>query len=323
MVIFLRYVKLFTEIMPVQTAKEKVDLPPTVDQEVEDFLEFMVVEKNASPQTVTNYRFALKEYRIRSVAFNDWESCTSEDFKVYLFECMKRELARSTIRLHFAAIRSFYRFLTRRRGLKVNPLLDVQLPKVGRSLPLILTLKQVEELLVLPFKVQQPRQAPKWTAARDAAILEVFYSSGLRLAELAALDLSHFDFFNETIRVMGKGSKERVVPLGSHALVALQKYRAVAKVTEGPLFLSKSRARISARGVSNIVKKYTKLAGLPVGVSPHKLRHSFATHLLDNGADLRSVQILLGHESLSTTQIYTHVSAERLKKSYEMAHPRA
>jgi len=205
----------------------------------------------------------------------------------------------------------------------VNPLLDVQLPKAERGLPLVLTLKQVEDLLALPFNVQQPRQAPSWTAARDASILEVFYSTGLRLAELAALELSHFDFFNETIRVKGKGSKDRIVPLGSHALNALNKYCDLAKVKEGPLFISKARKRISTRSISNIVKKYTNLAGLPIGVSPHKLRHSFATHLLDNGADLRSVQTLLGHESLSTTQIYTHVSTDRLKKSYQKAHPRA
>ena len=236
---------------------------------------------------------------------------------------MKRELARATIRLHFAALRSFYKFLTRRKGLTVNPLLDVQLPKAERKLPLVLTLKQVEELLALPFNVKQPKQAPSWAAARDAAVLEVFYSTGLRLAELASLDVSDFDFFNETIRVVGKGNKERVTPLGSHALAALQKYRGEAKITEGALFLSKSKKRISARGISNIVKKYTELAGLPVGASPHKLRHSFATHLLDNGADLRSVQTLLGHASLSTTQIYTHVSTERLKKVYDTAHPRA
>ncbi len=294
-----------------------------VDPLTGDFLEFMAVEKNASPRTLTNYAFALDEYRVRSANFKDWQSCTADDFRLYLFECMKRELARSTIRLHFAALRSFYKFLTRRKNLKVNPLLEVQLPKAERKLPLVLTIRQVEELLGLPFKVEQPKQAPSWSAARDAAILEVFYSTGLRLAELAGLDVGSFDFFNETIRVIGKGSKERIVPLGSHALAALQKYRGEAKVSAGALFLSKSRSRISARGVSNIVKKYTALAGLPVGVSPHKLRHSFATHLLDNGADLRSVQTLLGHASLSTTQIYTHVSTERLKKVYDMAHPRA
>jgi site-specific recombinase XerD len=307
--------------MPDTTVKLKDQA--AVDPLTSDFLEFMAVEKNASPRTLANYAFALGEYRVRNPQFKDWQSCTADDFRLYLFECMKRELARSTIRLHFAALRSFYKFLTRRKNLKANPLLEVQLPKAERKLPLVLTIRQVEELLGLPFKVKQPRQAPPWSAARDAAILEVFYSTGLRLAELAGLDVGNFDFFNETIRVVGKGSKERIVPLGSHALAALQKYRGEAKVSDGPLFLSKSRSRISARGVSNIVKKYTVLAGLPVGVSPHKLRHSFATHLLDNGADLRSVQALLGHASLSTTQIYTHVSTERLKKVYDTAHPRA
>ena len=309
--------------MSVQFSEDEVGSSEKADLLVDGFLEFLVVEKNAAARTISNYSYALKEFRNWCDSFKGWELCSSEDFRVYLFECMKRELARSTIRLHFAAIRSFYRYLTRRKRLKVNPLLDVHLPKAERGLPLILTLKQVEDLLALPFNVKQPRQAPAWAAARDAAILEVFYSSGLRLAELVALELSHFDFFNETIRVKGKGSKERIVPLGSYALNALKKYCDLAKVKDDALFISKSRKRISTRAVSDIVKKYTKLAGLPVGVSPHKLRHSFATHLLDNGADLRSVQTLLGHESLSTTQIYTHVSTDRLKKSYQKSHPRA
>jgi integrase/recombinase XerC len=307
--------------MPAAETEPAVKKEP--DLLVEGFLEFMAVEKSASHRTLAIYEFALAEFRERSPRFESWEKCSSDDFRLYLFECMKRELARSTIRLHFAAMRSFYKFLTRRRGLKVNPLLDVLLPKAERKLPLVLTLKQVEQLLELPFKVEQPKQASAWTASRDAAVLEVFYSTGLRLAELAGLDVSDFDFFNETIRVIGKGNKERVAPLGSHALAALQRYRGEAGVKEGPLFIGKSRSRISSRGISNIVKKYTELAGLPVGVSPHKLRHSFATHLLDNGADLRSVQMLLGHASLSTTQIYTHVSTDRMKKVYDTAHPRA
>ncbi len=321
MEISLIWVKLFYSGMPEEDKNAKAK--GVTDRLISDFLEFMEVEKNASPRTLANYEFALSQYLERSVNFTDWQSCTAEDFRLYLFECMKRDLARSTIRLHFAALRSFYKFLTRRKILKVNPLLDVQLPKAERKLPLILTVRQVEDLLALPFKVKQPRQAPAWSAARDAAVLEVFYSTGLRLAELAGLDLENFDFFNETIRVVGKGSKERIVPLGSHALAALQRYRSEAKISEGALFVSKSRSRISARGISDIVKKYTALAGLPVGISPHKLRHSFATHLLDNGADLRSVQTLLGHSSLSTTQIYTHVSTERLKKAYDVAHPRS
>lgn len=304
------------------TGKETIPCKPN-DSLIDDFLKFLEVERNASPRTIVNYTHSLEKYKESSNDFEDWFSCTSDDFREYLYECMKLEMARSTIRLHFSALRSFFKFLTRRRGLKLNPLLDIQLPKANRSLPLVLTLKQVEELLSLPLNVTQPKQAPKWAAARDAAILELFYSTGIRLSELAKLRFDDFDFFNETIKVKGKGSKERIVPVGSHAIEALNKYFYQAKIKEGPLFISKSMKQITSRAVSDIVKKYTDLAGFPVGVSPHKLRHSFATHLLDNGADLRSVQNLLGHSSLSTTQIYTHVSIERIKKTYEKAHPRA
>ena len=302
---------------------DEIDQSKAEDQLVDDFLKFLDVERNVSPRTLRNYNHSLREYKTWSEGFEGWFNCKADDFREYLYECMKRELSRSTIRLHFSALRSFFRYLTRRRNLKLNPLLDIQLPKGNRSLPLVLTIKQVEHLLALPFNVKQPKQAPKWAASRDAAILEVFYSTGLRLSELATLKFSDFNFFNETIKVKGKGSKERIMPVGSHALEALNKYFHQAKIKEGPLFISKSKKNISARAVSDIVKKYTQLADLPVGVSPHKLRHSFATHLLDNGADLRSVQSLLGHASLSTTQIYTHVSVERIKKTYKKAHPRA
>jgi site-specific recombinase XerD len=159
--------------------------------------------------------------------------------------------------------------------------------------------------------------------ARDAAILELFYSSGLRLAELVALDVKDVDVFSESVRVLGKGRKERVVPVGAPALEAIQRYRQQARVEAGPLFLSKVRKRISAVNVWLAIQRYLPHTTIPVHVTPHKLRHSFATHLLDAGADLRSVQSLLGHASLSTTQIYTHVTTERLKKAYDAAHPRA
>ena len=179
------------------------------------------------------------------------------------------------------------------------------------------------ELLELPLEMEHPKQTPTWVPHRDRAVMEVFYSCGLRLHELVALDVKDFDFYTESIRVMGKGSKERVCPLGSHALEAVQAYRGVAKVTEGPLFLSKLRRRITTRAVSDLLQKYLEASTIPIRATPHKLRHSFATHLLDNGADLRSVQALLGHSSLSTTQIYTHVSTERLKRAYDESHPRA
>ena len=309
--------------MPEKHIAKESSVGKSNDRFIDDFLSFLEVERNASHRTLRNYEHSLNKYKESYEGFEDWFSCTSDDFREYLYECMKLEMARSTIRLHFSALRSFFKFLTRRRGLKLNPLSDIQLPKANRTLPLVLTLKQVEQLLSLPFNVKQPKQAPQWASARDAAILEVFYSTGIRLSELADLKFDDFDFFNETIKVKGKGSKERIVPVGSHAIEALNKYFHQAKIKEGPLFISKSRKRISSRAISDIVKKYTELAGFPVGVSPHKLRHSFATHLLDNGADLRSVQNLLGHSSLSTTQIYTHVSIERIKKTYNNAHPRA
>ncbi len=293
------------------------------DSLVEEFLEYLSVEKNVSHRTLANYSHALSLCGATLGGAPDWRALTPDDFRRYLFTCMKGDWSRATIRLHFAALRSFYKFLCHRRGLARNPLADVQLPKAEKKLPEVLTLAQVETLLDMPFKAPLEKQAPEWLPFRDAAILELFYSSGVRLAELAALDVRDFDFFNETVRVFGKGSKERVCPLGKPAVDAIHRYRQQAKVMEGPLFISKLRKRLSTRGVSDVVKKYHGLAGIPVNISPHKLRHSFATHLLDHGADLRSVQTLLGHASLSTTQIYTHVSIERMKKVYDEAHPRA
>ncbi|MEM9018296.1 MAG: tyrosine-type recombinase/integrase, partial [Verrucomicrobiota bacterium] len=155
------------------------------------------------------------------------------------------------------------------------------------------------------------------------AILELFYSSGIRLAELAALDVKDFDLHEECVRVFGKGSKERICPVGTPAAEAIHTYRNAARVLEGPLFISRLRRRMTTRAISDVFRKYHALSDIPIHVSPHKLRHSFATHLLDHGADLRSVQALLGHASLSTTQLYTHVSIERMKQVFEKAHPRA
>jgi site-specific recombinase XerD len=158
---------------------------------------------------------------------------------------------------------------------------------------------------------------------RDVAIMELFYSSGLRLSELAALDVADVDLYTESVRVFGKGRKERVCPVGLPALEAIQKYRVAANVHASALFISKGRRRMSVRSVWLVLKRYVRRTSIPISMSPHKLRHSFATHMLDRGADLRSVQALLGHASLSTTQIYTHVTVERLKKAYADAHPRA
>lgn len=294
------------------------------DTELDAFIEFMTTEKNSSPKTLENYTLALRLFREwLGDKFSKWRDLTPDHFRAYLFQLQKDELARSTVRLRFAAYRSFYKFLVHRRGYPKSPVAEVELPKADKALPVVLTLPQIEELLELPMKTELQGQAPAWMRERDAAILELFYSTGLRLAELASLDVHDIDTANETVRVMGKGSKERLVPIGSHAMTAMQKYRSAAEVFEGPLFLSKLRKRLSTRSLNSVLKKYLAESSIPFNVTPHKLRHSFATHLLDHGADLRSVQALLGHASLSTTQIYTHVTKERLRDAYNNAHPRA
>lgn len=287
------------------------------------FFLFLEGERNASPLTLRNYRQALGEFRAFA-AEKPWAAATVSDYRNYLFHLTKTGAARRTIRLKFAALRSFHRFLTERKLLEKNPLTELRLPKLDKTLPAFLTQSQVAALLNQSAgKKTKEKQSVSWAPARDLAILELFYSSGMRLAELAALDVRDVDAISETARVVGKGSKERVCPIGPEASLAIQRYRQAAGVHTGPLFLNKSRKRLSRRGIWSLLKKFGLASGLPAGFSPHKLRHSFATHLLDAGADLRTVQTLLGHAHLSTTQIYTHVTPERLRKVYDAAHPRA
>ena len=288
------------------------------------FLEFMATERSASGRTLVNYRQALAAYRDwRGGNFAGWRRETADGFRDYLFALMKQGLKRSTVRLRFAALRSFYKHLVLRRGLGRSPVAEVQLPKAERALPVVLTVAQVDELLGMPLRLPPDKKSPPWLPLRDAAILELFYSCGLRISELLAMNVADVDFIGETVRVRGKGAKERIVPVGGPAVNAIQRYRREAGVASGPLFLSKRRMRITQQAVDLLLRKYLKQSGIPFGISPHKLRHCFATHLLDAGADLRSVQAMLGHASLSTTQIYTHVTRERLKQAYDHAHPRA
>ncbi len=291
------------------------------DPLVEEFLRHLTTERNASPRTLKAYREALAAFRAENKT--PWKKCTANDFRDYLFAIMKRGQARSYVRLQFSALRTFYRFLAERKGLLRDPVRELQLPKIDKKLPLVLTRQQIEELLTAPTRMAKNRAAPVWMPLRDVAIMELFYSSGLRLSELAALDVAAVDLYTESVRVFGKGRKERICPVGFPALEAISRYRAAANVHAGPLFLNKSRKRISPRSIWLILKRYLRHTSIPISISPHKLRHSFATHMLDRGADLRSVQALLGHASLSTTQIYTHVTIERLKKAYADAHPRA
>jgi integrase/recombinase XerC len=291
------------------------------DPLTEEFLRYLANERNASPRTLKAYRQALSAFRAENRT--PWKKCKGDDFRDYLFVIAKRGQARSYVRLQFSALRTFYQFLAARKGLRGNPVREVQLPKIEKKLPLVLTRQQVEELLAAPTRESKSKSAPTWMPLRDVAVMELFYSSGLRLSELAALSVADVDPYTESVRVFGKGRKERVCPVGLPALEAISRYRAMANVHSGPLFINKARKRISARSIWLVLKRYVRHTSIPISISPHKLRHSFATHMLDRGADLRSVQALLGHASLSTTQIYTHVTTERLKKAYADAHPRA
>jgi integrase/recombinase XerC len=300
-----------------------IEIPSQAERDITEFLSYLRVEKDCSTLTIKNYASSLMAFMEKHPGFRSWRECTTDDFRSYLFLLSKTDLSRATIRLRFAALRSFYKFLVKRKGLEVDPVAGVQLPKLKRKLPVTLEIEQVEEILALPLQIEHPPQAPKWAPYRDAAILELFYSTGIRLSELVGLNVEDVREGEGLLRVVGKGGKERLCPVGEPALRAVAIYRQQARVPGGPLFLSKLRSRITLRAVADLLNKYLKHSSIPQHITPHKLRHSFATHLLDGGADLRSVQEMLGHASLSSTQIYTQVSTKRLKEAYDMSHPRA
>ncbi len=302
---------------------------PPRDALAERFLLYMEGERNASPRTLEAYARTLAQFRqwldgARRRGFPGWEACEPQHFTAWLYEALNQQLKPATIRLRFAALRSLYNYLMRREGLAANPLADVALPRARQDLPIHLSRSQMEDLLSLPFKVPVDRKSPAWLPYRDAAILELFYACGIRLSELVGLNADAVMPGADCVRVLGKGRKVRLVPVGDYARDAVQEYRLRAGVEPGgPLFISRLRRRMSARSVQLMLEKYLRCSDIPFAISPHKLRHTFATHLLDAGADLRAVQELLGHASLSTTQIYTHVTRTRMRQVYREAHPRS
>ncbi len=243
--------------------------------------------------------------------------------RAYLAELNDKQYSKSTIARKLATLRSFYKFLLKRGSVSSNPVTAVRTPKQDKKLPRFLEYEEVKRLLETP-------PMGNWLGARDKAILEVLYSTGIRVSELVALNMDDIDFLGEVVHVRGKGKKERITPISSSALQVIQHYmeyrnkRAQSNPNFDPkvLFVNKHGKRLSTRSVRRKMDKYLKLAGLDPAISPHTLRHSFATHMLNNGADLRSVQELLGHQSLSTTQIYTHLTTKKLKDVYDSAHPR-
>ena len=264
-----------------------------------------------------------------------WEKLQRDDFRGFVRFLGRNNLSRAAVQLRFSALRTFYKFLIRHGAAESSPIKNLSLPKPEKRLPKFLTKQQMEALLIAPFellKIQKEkkvgRPVSQIAALRDVAVLETIYSCGLRVSELCGLRVDDVDWSEQIMRVRGKGKKERLVPVGKPALMAIQDYWNTFKPPPrgaSPIFFAetKKRAPLSPLQLSRRLKKYLSIAGLDPSLTPHKLRHSYATHLLDAGADLRSVQELLGHAHLITTQVYTHVTTERLKRAYDAAHPRA
>jgi integrase/recombinase XerC len=331
----------FPSILP-KTAPVEKQFSPLVQQ----FLNYLKLEKHFSDYTVKSYgadliqfgqylageigrpvgadtppaeKVSMEEVDKRQLAV---EPLTVREFLAYLYG---QNYTKSTTARKLATLRSFYKFLIRRGVVSVNPLSTIRTPKQEKRLPKCLDLEQVQKLLEAPGDGDL-------LAARDRAMLEVLYSSGIRVSELVDLTLSDLDLEEGVLRVRGKGRKDRLTPIGSQAINAVRRYLSMRGIdadhidpalADGRVFLNKHGESLSTRSVRRKLDKYLAQVGLDPGISPHTLRHSFATHLLNNGADLRSVQELLGHQSLSTTQVYTHLTTKRIKDAYDAAHPRS
>jgi tyrosine recombinase XerC len=286
-----------------------------MERYIEKFIRYLEIEKNYSRHTLLNYQLDLRDFG-KFLGTAPLEDVDYLALRKYLAQLKERSLQTRSLNRKLSTLRSFFRFLTREGLLKTNPILVLSSPKMEKHLPQFLTEDEVKKLI----EAAVPKDE---RGLRDRAIMETFYSTGIRISELTGLNLEAIDFISGVVKVMGKGKKERIVPIGECALSAIRGYVEKRKKQSTAVFLNKSGKRMTDRGVRNVIVKYIRLASLKHGVSPHTLRHSFATHLLDRGADLRSVQELLGHANLATTQIYTHLTTERLKKVYDKAHPRA
>lgn len=296
------------------------------EEATQAFLKHLGAARNYSAHTLRAYRVDLEQFGIfleDAGRPSDPEQVSRLDIRAYLAHLSTLDVVKRTVARKLSTLRSFFKFLATRSKTVKNPCVGIRSPRLGRTLPRFFDEASVERLL----------EAPKGgghLACRDRAILETLYSSGLRVGELVALDVRDVDFIGEVIKARGKGKKERLAPIGRAASQAIEEYLLrrrrdlrFVEVEPEALFLNRFGRRLSQRSVARLLRKYLLTAGLPADASAHTLRHSFATHLLDRGADLRSVQELLGHTSLQTTQIYTHVTTSRLKKAYEKAHPRS
>ena len=297
-------------------------------EEIDKFIRFLSGEKRYSDYTLRNYLHAIRSFITwldgpqKKVQISEVNQSLARD---YIIESQQIRSKR-TVRNHISALRSFYQFCQSRNYLNNNPFRNLTLPKLEKKLPVFLSQDELIQLLEAPLKLDISSPHAEMIRVRDRIIMELLYGGGFRVSEVVGLNHGDLDLPKSLVRILGKGRKERVVPIPertSSLLISFRENFCLDASSSSPLFTSSKSQRLTSRNVQLRLKKYLAFCQLPQDVTPHKLRHSFATHLLDNGADLRSVQELLGHSSLSTTQVYTHVSVGRLKKAHKLAHPRA
>jgi integrase/recombinase XerD len=301
-----------------------------VKEAIDKFLNYLVVEKGFSPNTIDAYRNDLNQLAsfvggeaARRDTIPPWTGFDRQSMLSYLTDLKGRRYAATTVARKVAAIKSFFSFLVAEGMIKDNPTRDVPSPRVGKSLPKPISISQARLLLEQTTKRSTPE------AKRDRAMLELLYATGMRVSELVSLDLADVDTEGGYVRCFGKGHKERLIPIHRQAAQAVKEYLTQARPhlvrssEEEALFLNRRGDRLTRQGLWQILKGYAKSAELGVEITPHTLRHSFATHMLSGGADLRSVQELLGHANISTTQVYTHLTTEHIRRAYEKSHPRA
>jgi integrase/recombinase XerC len=310
------------------------------DKWIRKFLAHLAMDRGASVYTQRNYRQALTEFSRWHLEERKsppvWEKLQRDDFRGFVRFLGRNNLSRAATQLRFSALRTFYKFLIRHGGATASPIKNLSLPKLEKRLPKFLTKQQMEALFIAPVQLLETQKKKKSAGRpisasicyRDVAVLETIYSCGLRVSELCGLRADDIDWSEQIVRVRGKGKKERLVPVGEPALKAIDNYWRTLKQPpsgQSPVFFAETKkpAPLQPVQLARRLKQFLVIAGLDPALTPHKLRHSYATHLLDAGADLRSVQELLGHAHLVTTQVYTHVTTERLKKAYDVAHPRA
>lgn len=300
-----------------------------MDDHIGHFLNFMSVEKGASGNTVAAYKNDLQQFDSYMTSINgngkarDWERLERDLIIDYLLSLKRKNYAEATVARKVAAIKSFFQYLQAEGTIRGNPAESLESPRVGRSLPKPLSVTEVDELLEQPMKRNSPE------ARRDRAMLELLYATGLRVTELVSLDVDDVNMSGPYVRCMGKGSKERTIPIHEQAAGAVTDYLnegrgvLVKARKENALFVNRRGERLTRQGFWLILKQYAKEANITSPVTPHTLRHSFATHMLRGGAPLRNVQELLGHANISTTQVYTQIANEHVRQVYEKAHPRA